>query len=127
MRNIHIFVGRYNYNMNQQLFVERAFDQKHINVINIFHIADSIRTHGIGIMNTTVRLFIFDLYMHVFDCFFVRWSFVGWLVRSLVGWLAGWLGDGVCDPGDDISCIPVLSIEFPLRTFFEYAFVLSCR
>ncbi len=28
MRNIHIFVSRYNYNMNTQIFVERAFDQK---------------------------------------------------------------------------------------------------
>jgi WASH complex subunit 7 len=32
MRNIHIFVSRYNYNMNTQIFVERAFDQKHLNV-----------------------------------------------------------------------------------------------
>ena len=30
MRNIHIFVSRYNYNMNTQIFVERAFDQKHL-------------------------------------------------------------------------------------------------
>jgi WASH complex subunit 7 len=28
MRNIHIFVSRYNYNMNTQIFIERAFDQK---------------------------------------------------------------------------------------------------
>jgi WASH complex subunit 7 len=54
MRNIHIFVSRYNYNMNTQIFVERAFDQKHLNSINIHHIAQSIRTHGTGIMNTTV-------------------------------------------------------------------------
>jgi WASH complex subunit 7 len=55
MRNIHIFVGRYNYNMNTQIFVEKAFDQKHLNTINIHHIAQSIRTHGTGIMNTTVN------------------------------------------------------------------------
>jgi len=55
MRNIHIFVARYNYNMNTQIFLERAFDQKHLNTINIHHIADSIRTHGTGIMNTTVN------------------------------------------------------------------------
>lgn len=54
MRNIHIFVSRYNYNMNTQIFMERAFDQKHLNSINIHHIAQSIRTHGTGIMNTTV-------------------------------------------------------------------------
>lgn len=55
MRNIHIFVARYNYNMNTQIFIERAFNQKHLNCINTQHIAQSIRTHGIGIMNTTVN------------------------------------------------------------------------
>ena len=30
MRNIHVFVARYNYNMNTQIFIERAFDQKHV-------------------------------------------------------------------------------------------------
>jgi hypothetical protein len=51
MRNIHIFVSRYNYNMNTQIFIERAFDQKHLASINIYHISDSLRTHGTGIMN----------------------------------------------------------------------------
>eukprot|EP00466_Bigelowiella_natans_P011650 jgi/Bigna1/79808/fgenesh1_pg.65_\ len=55
MRNIHIFVGRYNYNMNTQMFVEQATDQKHLNTISIQHIADSIRTHGTGIMNTAIN------------------------------------------------------------------------
>ena len=34
MRNIHVFVARYNYNMNTQIFIERAFDQKHVSRIN---------------------------------------------------------------------------------------------
>ncbi len=55
MRNIHIFVSRYNYNMNSQFFIERALDQKHLNVIDIAHISASIATHGTGIMNTTVN------------------------------------------------------------------------
>ncbi len=38
-----------------QVFVERWLDQKHLNTINIQHIANSIRTHGTGIMNTTVN------------------------------------------------------------------------
>mgnify|MGYP001064344483 FL=1 len=56
MRNVHIFVARYNYNMNTQVFIERAVDQKHLNVIDVAHIAASIRTHGTGIMNTTVNI-----------------------------------------------------------------------
>jgi len=55
MRNIHVFVARYNYNLNNQIFVERTSDSKYLNSINITHIANSIRTHGTGIMNTTVN------------------------------------------------------------------------
>eukprot|EP00475_Leptophrys_vorax_P004434 TRINITY_DN12649_c0_g1_i1.p1 TRINITY_DN12649_c0_g1~~TRINITY_DN12649_c0_g1_i1.p1 ORF type:complete len:865 (-),score=198.23 TRINITY_DN12649_c0_g1_i1:63-2531(-) len=55
MRNIHIFVARYNYNLNTQCFVQRAFDQKHLNTIGIDHISNSIRTHGSGITATTVN------------------------------------------------------------------------
>lgn len=58
MRNIHIFVARYNYNCNQQFFLERRSDSgsRHLNSINIHSIASSIRTHGMGIMNTTVNV-----------------------------------------------------------------------
>lgn len=42
--------------MNNQIFVEENSNNKHLNTINISHIANSIRTHGMGIMNTTVRL-----------------------------------------------------------------------
>lgn len=55
MRNIHFFVSNYNYNLNHQIFVENKSDNKHLNTINIGHIANSIRTHGTGIMNTTVN------------------------------------------------------------------------
>lgn len=55
MRNINVFVGKYLYNLNNQVFVEEWSNNKHLNTINISHIANSIRTHGIGIMNTTVN------------------------------------------------------------------------
>lgn len=41
--------------LHLQIFVERASNSKHLNTINIRHIANSIRTHGTGIMNTTVN------------------------------------------------------------------------
>ena len=46
MRNIHVFVGLYNYNLNQQYFMERKADRgsKHLNTISISSIANSIRT-----------------------------------------------------------------------------------
>ena len=37
-----------------KIFVEKSSNNKHLNTINIRHIANSIRTHGTGIMNTTV-------------------------------------------------------------------------
>nr|KAG5706407.1 hypothetical protein BaRGS_033168 [Batillaria attramentaria] len=73
MRNIHVFVSKYLYNLNNQIFVERTSNNKHLNTINIRHIANSIRTHGIGIMNTTVnftfqflrkKFFIFSQFMY---------------------------------------------------------------
>lgn len=57
MRNIHIFVSKYLYNLNNQIFIEQSSNNKHLNTINIQHIANSIRTHGTGIMNTTVCKF----------------------------------------------------------------------
>ncbi|XP_057296069.1 WASH complex subunit 4-like isoform X2 [Hydractinia symbiolongicarpus] len=73
MRNIHVFVAKYAYNLNNQIFVERASNNKHLNTINIRHIANSIRTHGAGIMNTTVnftyqflrkKFFIFSQFLY---------------------------------------------------------------
>lgn len=58
MRNIHNFVASYTYNLNTQVFIERlssAVYRKHINTINVKHVANSIRTHGTGIMSTTVN------------------------------------------------------------------------
>lgn len=55
MRNIHLFVQQYLYNLNQQFFVEATSTSKHLNTVTITHIANSIRTHGSGIINTTVR------------------------------------------------------------------------
>lgn len=54
MRNIHLFVSNYVYNLNNQIFIEKNSKNKHLNTINIRHIANSLRTHGIGIINTTV-------------------------------------------------------------------------
>eukprot|EP00759_Apiculatamorpha_spiralis_P036446 PhF_6_TR36555/c0_g1_i2/m.53955/K18465/MRT43, SWIP; WASH complex subunit 7 len=56
-RRIADFVSRYTYNMNNQMFIERpnVTDSKHVHTLQIRHIANSIRTHGTGIMNTTVN------------------------------------------------------------------------
>ena len=57
MQNIHIFVARFSYNLNQQNFVERRPDRgsKNVRTISIQSIAASLRQHGLGILNTTVN------------------------------------------------------------------------
>ncbi|CAE1304616.1 MRT43 [Acanthosepion pharaonis] len=87
MRNIHVFVSKYLYNLNNQIFIERSSNNKHLNTINIRHIANSIRTHGIGIMNTTVnftyqflrkKFFIFSQFMfdeHIKSRLIKDWKF----------------------------------------------------
>jgi WASH complex subunit 7 len=57
MRNIHVFVSCFRYNLNTQIFLEMGstHEGKHLNTIGIRHIAASIRVHGLGIMNTAVN------------------------------------------------------------------------
>ncbi|XP_043282662.1 WASH complex subunit 4 [Venturia canescens] len=71
MRNIHVFVSRYLYNMNTQTFIEQKSTSKYLNTIGIRHIANSIRTHGTGIMSTTVN-FVYQflcIKLHTFSQF----------------------------------------------------------
>jgi WASH complex subunit 7 len=68
MRKIHVFVASYNYNLNNQIFIERQSNGKMLNTINITHISNSIRTHGTGIMNTTVN-FTFQFLRQKFNVF----------------------------------------------------------
>lgn len=71
MRNIHVFVSKYLYNLNSQTFIERTSANKHLNTIGIRHIANSIRTHGTGIMSTTVN-FVYQFLrvkLHTFSQF----------------------------------------------------------
>jgi WASH complex subunit 7 len=69
MRKIHVFTSGYAYNLNNQIFVQRSSeDNKTLNTINIQHIANSIRTHGTGIMNTTVN-FTFQFLKQKFAVF----------------------------------------------------------
>ena len=50
MRNIHLFVRNFRYNLHNQIFVESggAHEGKHLNTIGIRHVAASIRVHGAG-------------------------------------------------------------------------------
>lgn len=70
MRNIHIFVSRFAYDMTMQQFIEYKPDKnsKHLNVIKIQSIAASIKQHGLGILNTTVN-FTYQFLVQKFDIF----------------------------------------------------------
>jgi WASH complex subunit 7 len=55
LRNLNAFVSQHYYNINTQMFIERSSNNKFLRTTNIRHVANSIRTHGIGIMNTAVN------------------------------------------------------------------------
>ncbi|KAG5477781.1 hypothetical protein LSCM1_05080 [Leishmania martiniquensis] len=55
--NIQQFVAYYTYNLNEQVFIQRPSltPSKHLHTLSTRHIANSIRTHGTGVMNTAVN------------------------------------------------------------------------
>lgn len=56
MRNIHLFALRFNYSLHQQIFTQGANKgDKDVRVITVEHLANSIKTHGTGVINTTVN------------------------------------------------------------------------
>ncbi|XP_053691132.1 WASH complex subunit 4 [Sabethes cyaneus] len=55
MHNIEHFVSHYVYNLNFQIFIQQTSNNNFLNTVNISHIANSLRRHGNGIINTTVN------------------------------------------------------------------------
>lgn len=55
MRNIHLFVSHFHYNLNNQIFVEGNSTNQTLHTIGIQNIANSLATHGFGIVNTTIN------------------------------------------------------------------------
>lgn len=55
MHNIEQFVSHYVYNLNFQIFIEQSSNNNFLNTVSIGHIANSLRRHGNGIINTTVN------------------------------------------------------------------------
>ncbi|XP_058811201.1 WASH complex subunit 4 [Topomyia yanbarensis] len=55
MHNIEYFVSHYVYNLNFQIFIEQTSGNHFLNTVSISHIANSLRRHGNGIINTTVN------------------------------------------------------------------------
>lgn len=57
IRNIPAFIENYHYNLLSQKFLEATSEAKMISSVGIQQISDSIRTHGLGILSTTVNTF----------------------------------------------------------------------
>ncbi|EJD75121.1 WASH complex subunit 7 [Loa loa] len=54
-RNIDSFVENYDYNLNEQFFIEKDSKSKQLTILTAEHVANSIRTHGMGIMHTMIN------------------------------------------------------------------------
>jgi hypothetical protein len=57
VRNIPAFINAYKYNILNQRFLELTGENKIISCISIEQLSDSIKTHGLGIISTTVNAF----------------------------------------------------------------------
>ncbi|XP_035708903.1 WASH complex subunit 4 isoform X3 [Folsomia candida] len=55
VRNLPTFVQEFTYNLNNQVFIQIGSKNKHLDTVNIRHLANSMRTHGTGMTNTTVN------------------------------------------------------------------------
>lgn len=56
LKDLSVFVDSFCYDMNSQVFLEKTSPNKHLNAILVSHVSQSITTHGIGIINTTVNV-----------------------------------------------------------------------
>ncbi|KAI3381952.1 hypothetical protein SNEBB_009586, partial [Seison nebaliae] len=55
IRNFSKFVSDNNYNLNMQTFIQKNSNSKYLQVLKISHINESLRTLGVGVVNTTVE------------------------------------------------------------------------
>ncbi len=55
IRNLPQFISQFTYNLNNQVFIQTISQNKHLDTLNIRHVANSLRTHGIGLTNTGVN------------------------------------------------------------------------
>eukprot|EP00397_Hematodinium_sp_SG-2012_P001672 GEMP01001677.1.p1 GENE.GEMP01001677.1~~GEMP01001677.1.p1 ORF type:complete len:860 (+),score=189.69 GEMP01001677.1:751-3330(+) len=55
LRTIDTFVKKYKYNMHHQLFVEIQEGSDDMRVVGLTHITNSVQSHGLGIVNTSVN------------------------------------------------------------------------
>lgn len=55
-KKLPAFVGKYKYNLHSQFFIEGTEgDEKHVSVVSYTHIINSLRTHGLGLINSTIN------------------------------------------------------------------------
>lgn len=56
LRSFKGFTQRFRYNMFNQTFIEQLGDSQRLKAISITHISNSINTHGLGVINTSVDI-----------------------------------------------------------------------
>ncbi|KJH48244.1 hypothetical protein DICVIV_05656 [Dictyocaulus viviparus] len=56
MRSLKQFVDDFNYCLHQEFFIEKMSANRTLRVLTVDHMADSMRVHGLGVLNTSVNL-----------------------------------------------------------------------
>ena len=55
LRNLQKYVQNFNYNLHTNIFIEITKDTKQIKTISVNQILHSIKTHGVGILGTSIN------------------------------------------------------------------------
>lgn len=55
MRFMDDFVTKFVYDMNSQVFIQATSGNQFLNTVTVAHVVNSLRTHGIGIVNTAIN------------------------------------------------------------------------
>lgn len=55
MRFMDDFVSKFVYDMNSQVFIQATSGNNFLNTVTVAHVVNSLRTHGIGIVNTAIN------------------------------------------------------------------------
>ena len=97
MRKIHVFVASYNYNLNNQIFIERQSDNKTLNTINITRILPPATFPSLPLMLFCLLLQIANDLRKTFQTLFVHTEQASWTQQSTL-LSNSWGRNSTCSP-----------------------------
>eukprot|EP00770_Monocercomonoides_exilis_P004890 MONOS_4866.1-p1 / transcript=MONOS_4866.1 / gene=MONOS_4866 / organism=Monocercomonoides_exilis_PA203 / gene_product=WASH complex subunit SWIP / transcript_product=WASH complex subunit SWIP / location=Mono_scaffold00135:99510-104599(+) / protein_length=1575 / sequence_SO=supercontig / SO=protein_coding / is_pseudo=false len=87
-RNLGVFVSRFRYSIEGQMFVEASGDNRTIRCLSATHCANSLRTHGVGMLHTAVNFVYqeFTRLLSIFCSFLADEHIKSFLAKEMKDW-----------------------------------------